>query len=216
MPELHQADYEIARPPLVGLLNDKAPDLKEHDQGCVSFAAPISPHYAGYPPYGFILVNRSISVQRKILHFGTYRSTHLPFYLLYHHTVRYASFATINLKKTCRLASPAFGRRQRRNYTYTVFLKFLATSNWLPARNLSFLTVHRKIAILKLTAQKVCHLDQFPHIFLIYVLEIAAYRTPPEENGKQYLAANNMPFYRSSNLLCTLYTAGPELYPLWE
>lgn len=36
----------------------------------------------------------SRSARRKILHFGTYRSTHLPFYLLYHHTVRYTMFAT--------------------------------------------------------------------------------------------------------------------------
>jgi hypothetical protein len=39
------------------------------------------------------------------------------------------------IKKTCRLASPAFGRKQRRSCTYTLFLKFLPTSNLL-ARNL--------------------------------------------------------------------------------
>ena len=33
------------------------------------------------------------------------------------------------IKKTRRLASPALGRRQRRSCTYTLFLKFLATSN---------------------------------------------------------------------------------------
>ena len=39
------------------------------------------------------------------------------------------------IKKTRRLARPAFGRRQRRSCTYTLFLKFLPTSNLL-ARNL--------------------------------------------------------------------------------
>ena len=38
------------------------------------------------------------------------------------------------IKKTRRLASPAFGRRQRRSCTYTLSLKFLPTSNLL-ARN---------------------------------------------------------------------------------
>ncbi len=47
------------------------------------------------------------------------------------------------LKKTRRLASPAFGRRKRRSPTYSLFLKFLATSSWLPARNLYFLKVQK-------------------------------------------------------------------------
>ena len=46
-----------------------------------------------------------------------------------------------NIKKTHRLASPALGWSQRRSCIYTLFLKFLATSNDLSARNLSFLKV---------------------------------------------------------------------------
>ncbi len=40
------------------------------------------------------------------------------------------------IKKTRRLASPALGRRQGRSCTYTVFLKFPTTSNWLLVGNL--------------------------------------------------------------------------------
>ena len=47
----------------------------------------------------------------------------------------------IQIKKTRRLAIRALGRRQRHSCTYTVFLKFLTTSNGLPARNLYFFKV---------------------------------------------------------------------------
>ena len=49
------------------------------------------------------------------------------------------SFLVIEIKKTRRLASHVLGRRQRRRCTYTLFLKFLTTSNGLPARNLYFI-----------------------------------------------------------------------------
>jgi len=50
---------------------------------------------------------------------------------------------------TCFTLGPGFGWGQRRSCPYTVFLKFLATSNKLPTRNLSFLKVQKKIAVFR-------------------------------------------------------------------